>query len=305
MNVASYMKLDKNRFFQGMMLGLVLVAMIALPNLSRGQNKTTQINNLYTANIDYIYNISKLIASSSSILSPSPTPKETVEENFSGYCINVPVLLYHHVQPDSEAKRLWQTALSVDSGIFEQQMFYLILQGYTAISAKQLVDALLLHIPLPQKSIVLTFDDGYKDVYTYVYPILQKYHILANLMIASGLVGGSDYLTWGDIEEMGRSGLLYFTNHTWSHYPIDQGGYDKVKTEVQTGRKQLEEHVNQIVNIFTYPYGTFNNDSINVLREEGVLGAFSTIPGFWQCDSFIMTLHRNRVGNFPLSAYGL
>jgi len=125
-------------------------------------------------------------------------------------------------------------------------------------------------------------------------------------MIATGLVGGSDYLSWGDIEEMSRSGLIYFTNHTWSHYPIDQGGYDKAKYEIQTGRKQLEEHVaDQSVNIFTYPYGSFNNDSINVLRENGVLGAFSTIPGFWQCDSFIMTLHRNRVGNASLSEYGL
>ncbi len=305
MNVASHMKLDKNKFFQGMMLGLVLVAMITLPNLSRGENKTTQTNTPYNVSIDSIYTISALIASSSSILKPSPTPEVKVEENFSGYCINVPVLLYHHVQPDSEAKRLWQTALSVDNVIFEQQMSYLASNGYTTISAKQLIEALLFRSPIPQKSIVLTFDDGYKDAYTYAYPILQKYRLLANLMIATGLVGGSDYLTWGDIEEMSRSGLLYFTNHTWSHYPIDQGGYDKVKSEVQTGRKQLEEHVNQIVNIFTYPYGSFNNDAINVLREDGVTGAFSTIPGFWQCDSFIMTLHRNRVGNAPLSEYGL
>jgi len=124
-------------------------------------------------------------------------------------------------------------------------------------------------------------------------------------MIATGLVGGSDYLSWGDIEEMSRSGLIYFTNHTWSHYPIDQGSYDKVKNEVQTGRKQLEEHVSQTVNIFTYPFGSFNNEAIKILREDGVSGAFSTIPGFWQCDSFIMTLHRNRVGNASLSEYGL
>jgi peptidoglycan/xylan/chitin deacetylase (PgdA/CDA1 family) len=300
------MNLDKNKFFQGMILGIFLIVIIVLPDLSRGQDKNTQTNNLYTVNIDSIYSISTLIASSSSVLSPSPTPQEKkAEENF-GYCVNVPVLLYHHVQPDSEAKRLWQTALSVDSSIFEQQMSYLVTHGYNTISAKQLVDALLLHTPLPQKSIVLTFDDGYKDAYSYVYPILQKYHILANLMIPSGLVGGTDYLSWGDIEEMSRSGLVYFTNHTWSHYPIDQGGYDKAKYEIQTGRRQLEEHIeDQIVNIFTYPYGSFNNDAIRALRDEGVSGALSTIPGFWQCDSFIMTLHRNRVGNAPLSEYGL
>lgn len=299
------MKLDKNKFFQGVLLGIVLLFATMLPNLSRGQNKAPETNSLYAVNIDFIYSISSLIASSSSNLKPSSTPTPTLTPTFSGYCLNVPVLLYHHVQPDSEAKRLWQEALSVDNSIFEQQMSYLVSQGYTAISAKQLVDALLLRTPLPQKSIVLTFDDGYKDVYSYVYPILQKYRITANLMIASGLVGTSGYLSWSEIEEMGRSGLVYFTNHTWSHYPIDQGGYDKVKYEIQTGRKQLEEHVNQTVNIFTYPYGSFNDNAIKILREDGVLGAFSTIPGFWQCDSFIMTLHRNRIGNSPLSAYGL
>lgn len=299
------MKLDKNKFFQGMILGIVLILIIIAPDFLKDQNKIVQVNTMPIANIDFLFNLPLLNASSSSIQKTSPTPQEKKSEENFGYCLNVPVLLYHHVQPDSEAKRLWQTALSVDNGIFDQQMSYLVSQGYTAISAKQLVDALLLHIPLPQKSIVLTFDDGYKDVYSYVYPILQKYRLTANLMIATGLVGGSDYLSWGDIEEMSRSGLFYFTNHTWSHYPIDQGGYDKVKSEVQTGRKQLEEHVNQIVNIFTYPYGTFNNDAIRVLIEDGVSGAFSTIPGFWQCDSFIMTLHRNRVGNAPLSEYGL
>lgn len=288
-----------------MILGFALLLVTMVPNLSLGQNKTPMSNSLYTANIDFIYSISSLIASSSSNLESSPSPTPTPIPTFTGYCINVPVLLYHHVQPDSEAKRLWQEALSVDSNIFDQQMSYLVSQGYTAISAKQLVGALLSHTSLPQKSIVLTFDDGYKDVYSYVYPILQKYQIIANLMIATGLVGESDYLSWGEIEEMGRSGLVYFTNHTWSHYPIDQGGYDKVKYEIQTGRKQLEEHVGQNVNIFTYPYGSFNNEAIKVLREDGVLGAFSTIPGFWQCDSFIMTLHRNRVGNAPLSEYGL
>lgn len=300
------MKLDKNKFIQGLMLGVILLTTILVPNLSRGQDRSLQASNLYALNIDSIYAISELIASSSSTINPTPTPQQKkLEENY-GYCVNVPVLLYHHVQPDSEAKRLWQEALSVDSVMFDQQMSYLVTHGYTAISAKQLVDALLLHTSLPPKSIVITFDDGYKDAYTYVYPILQKYKITANLMISTGLVGGSDYLSWGDIEEMGRSGLVYFTNHTWSHYPIDQGGYDKAKYEIQTGRRQLEEHAGgQTVNIFTYPYGSFNNEAIRALRDDGVTGAFSTISGFWQCDSFILTLHRNRVGNANLSEYGL
>lgn len=241
---------------------------------------------------------------------PTPTPNPSLTPTptsvpLAGFCLKVPVLLYHHVKPESVAIRLKQTALTVDSGIFEQQMAYLVSQGYKVITAKQLVDALSLNAKLPSKTIVLTFDDGYKDDYDYVYPILQKYHIIGNFMIATGLIGGSDYLSWSQLEDMYRSGLVYLTDHTWSHFALGRGTPDKIKFETETAKNQLQEHTGQKIDIFTYPYGSFNNRAIDILRNDGFIGAFSTIPGFWQCDSFIMTLHRNHVGNVPLAAYGL
>lgn len=231
---------------------------------------------------------------------PTPTPVPLV-----GFCLNVPVLLYHHVQPTAMAKEFGQIALNVDNEIFDQQMGYLSSHGFVTVTAKQLVDGLKSHTSLSNKSIVITFDDGYKNDYDYVYPILQKYHLVGNFMIATGLIGGGQYLSWTQVEEMAQSGIIYFTDHTWSHYAINNGSQDKIKFEIETARAQLEEHTRQSVNIFTYPYGAFNNKAINILREDGFVGAFSTIPGFWQCDSFIMSLHRNRIGNFPLSGYGL
>ena len=124
-------------------------------------------------------------------------------------------------------------------------------------------------------------------------------------MITTGLLGGSDYMSWGQLEEMSRSGLAYFINHTWSHYAITNGSLDKIKYEIETGRQQLQDHTGQSVNIFAYPFGTFNAGTISILRDEGTVGAFSAIFGDWQCDSFIMALHRRRIGNSPLSYYGL
>lgn len=249
--------------------------------------------------------------SSADIISSSSAQKESKaleivsEPKYSGFCLNVPILLYHHIQPESLAKTAGQTSLTVDNGIFDQQMVYLSSHGYTTITAKQLIEAIRSHSQLASKSILVTIDDGYKDAFTYAFPILQKYHITANFMIPTGLIGGADYMSWGDLEEMGRSGIAYFVDHTWSHYAVSRGPEDKIRSEILTAKQQLEKHLGQKVDIFAYPYGTSDSVSIKILQENGFLGAFSTIAGFYQCDSFIMNLHRNRIGNSSLSSYGL
>ncbi len=239
-------------------------------------------------------------------ISPTPTPTPTpTPVPLVGYCLNVPVLMYHHIQPNSQAQARGQKAFSVDNGEFDQQMGYLTNSGYSIISAKQLVDALINHTGLPQKSIVITMDDGYNDIYQYAYPVLQKYHLIANLMIVTGLLGGADYLSWGQLDEMVHSGLAYVTDHTWSHYSIAHGSVEKIKYEIATGKQQLQDNTGQNVDLFTYPYGAFSVEAISILRNEGMIAAFSEIPGHWQCDSFLMTLHRSRIGNAPLTHYGL
>ena len=243
-------------------------------------------------------------------LKPSPTPTPTVVPSptpipLVGYCLNVPVLMYHHIQPNAQAHNLGQTSLSVDNGQFDLQMGYLVSSGYSLISAQQLVDALITHSGLPGKSIVVIADDGYSDFYTYAYPILQKYHIVANLAVITGLIGGSDYVTWGQIEEMAHSGLVNMTNHTWSHYAINHGSLDKIKYEISTAKQQLQDHTGQDISTFVYPFGAVNSLGISALQSQGIRGAFSEIPGYWQCDSFIMALHRTRIGNTNLSYYGL
>ncbi len=230
----------------------------------------------------------------------TPTPAPLV-----GYCLHVPVLMYHHIQPEAAAKSLGQTSLTVDNGIFDQQMAYLVSHGYTPVWANELVNALLTHSGLPGKPIVITMDDGYADNDIYALPILKKYGFKANLMLASGLVGAnSDMLTWGQVNDLKNNGV-YLTNHTWSHWPITNGSQAKIESEIVTAQNQIQQYTGQTVNIFTYPYGSFNSNAIQTLQRKGYLGAFTEIPGQWQCDSFIMTLHRTRVGNTSLAYYGL
>lgn len=231
---------------------------------------------------------------------PTPTPVPLV-----GYCLNVPVLMYHHIQPQSQAADKKQTATSVDNGVFDQQIQYLTSQGYTLLTAKELVNALAVKSQLPAKSIVITLDDGYLDNYQYAYPVFKKYNVKGNFMIPTGLLGGADYMSWDNVREMAGSGLTYFTDHTWSHYGVGYGTADKIRYEIVTAKQQLQDNTGQTIDLFTYPYGSFSDLTIDILKQEGFTGAFSTIFGDWQCDSFIMALHRRRIGNSPLSYYGL
>jgi len=221
------------------------------------------------------------------------------------YCLTVPVLTYHRIQPWKEAVQKGQTAGTVDNQIFDQQMSYLAQKGYHTITAEELVNALINKSSLPEKSIVITLDDGYENAYTYAFPVAQRYQIIINLMIPTGLVGNSEFLSWDQIKEMQNSGRVYFTAHSWSHFPLNQGQISKIQFEVKTSKEQLEQHTGQSISIFTYPYGSFNDQVINVLKENSFLAGFSTLPGKLQCRSYLMTLRRIGVGNTSLFSYGL
>lgn len=230
---------------------------------------------------------------------PSPTPEVPV-----GFCLRVPVLLYHHTEPYAQAKTEGHASLTVDSGWFEKQMQYLSEHGYNTISAEDLVNALLSHQQLPGKSVVVTIDDGYLDNYQYAYPIARKYNIKLNLMIPTGLLGVPGYMNWGQLKEMAGSGFVYVYNHTWSHYSLGKTTLEKAQQEIGTADKQLKDQLGKKVDIFTYPYGSTSPTAIQVLKQEGYKGAFTTIPSNLQCDGYIYYLRRIHIGNASLAYYG-
>jgi peptidoglycan/xylan/chitin deacetylase (PgdA/CDA1 family) len=238
-------------------------------------------------------------------VSASATDSGTEEKGEGDYCLQVPVILYHHIQPLSEAEKLGHAQLTVDSGVFEEQMSYLASSGYTALSADQLVEALLNREELPQKSIVITIDDGYIDNYAYAFLMAKKYHLIMNFMIPTGLIGKPDYMTWDHLKEMAGSEYAKIYNHTDSHAPLGLISKEQIETELTQSKEFFKEQLGMDTNIFTYPYGSFSPLAIEELKDHGFIGAFTTNSGREQCTSEIMTLHRDHVGNAPLTTYNL
>lgn len=223
----------------------------------------------------------------------------------SGFCLNAPVLLYHHVGPLDQARKEGNANLTVDPGIFDQQMKYLLDRGYRTFSAEDLANALLSHQVLAGKPVVVTLDDGYADAFSYAFPIAKKYNIILNLMIPTGLIGNQGYLSWEKLKEMIGSGLIFAYDHTWSHYALTRGSDEKVQFEVMTSKTQLEQQLGRQVKIIAYPYGSYDQKVISMVRNDGFIAGYTTISSSYQCDSLIFEIRRTRIGNSPLSSYGL
>jgi peptidoglycan/xylan/chitin deacetylase (PgdA/CDA1 family) len=223
----------------------------------------------------------------------------------SGYCLTVPILMYHHVQPLAEATKLGYAPLTVDKDVFERQLAYLIEQRYTTITLDSLVEALQNHKKIPERSIVLTFDDGYFDMYTYVFPLLKQYNLTGNFMISTGLLGNTDYMKWSQVKEMSNDSHVSLYNHTWSHNAVGQSDKERIDFELEMSTQDFVNNIGHMSTVFAYPYGSYSNLAIKELKAHGFTAAVTTEAGRLQCESTLMTLKRDHISNVPLSAYGL
>lgn len=227
---------------------------------------------------------------------------DDIEKDF---CLNIPILFYHHVEPMAEAQQLGHAQFTVDSEAFDQQMRYLQTNGYKTASIDTVVDSIMNRRQLDAKTVALTFDDGFVDMYTYAYPLLKKYNFVGNFAIPAGLLETPDYLTWAQLTEIAQDPHMHVYNHSYSHAGLKYMTVEKIVPEVTQGQRNIQEKLGLRSNIFFYPFGEFNNQIIEVLKANGYIAAFSTLPGTLQCESALMTLHRTRIGNAPLSFYGL
>jgi peptidoglycan/xylan/chitin deacetylase (PgdA/CDA1 family) len=233
---------------------------------------------------------------------PSPRPLTFAEMDvLYGPCVRIPVLMYHHVQSREQATANKQTGLTVYTDIFKTQMEYLKTKGYNTATTSDLVNFFDNGIPVPPKSFMVTFDDGYQDFFTDAYPILNSLGFKSIMYLPTGLMQNPGYLGWGDIGSM--TGSVYFGNHTWSHKNVVTQAAIMQK-EISTANTQLLDHGLNSPKTFAYPYGPDSVAAENYLASLDYKLAFTTRPGNILCKKQRFDLPRIRIGNTPLSYYG-
>jgi len=219
-----------------------------------------------------------------------------------GKNLKVPILTYHYISTPAPTDKDRQ-ALSVSEVVFENQMKFLAENGYQTIALDDFYNAFFQNGQLPQKPIIITIDDGYYDAYINAYPILKKYSLKAAILLPVNLTETSNYLHWNQVLEMQNSGLITFVSHGKTHVWLPALDQSSLDDQIIGSKKILEEKLGIKINWFGYPYGAYDDRTIETVKKAGYLGAISTLPGSWQNQGEIFALRRTRIGNFATSQF--
>jgi len=195
---------------------------------------------------------------------PSPTPSSTPDPNLTltgPGTVLAPVLMYHHVKSSGGGS---EYAVSVDQ--FKRQVEWLKEEGYQTITIADLVEAIQSGKMLPLKPIILTFDDGYLDVYQNAYPILQEAGYTATMYLIENTINDHGYITDTIITELSEAGWE-FGNHSATHAYLPSS--KNMEDEVCSSRARLIEEYNLPFDSFAYPYAAKDEGSIQAVIDCG------------------------------------
>ena len=210
--------------------------------------------------------------------------------------IYVPILMYHYVSPLPENADPYRIELTVEPEIFRSHLQYLRHQGYQTISPYTLHNALNFGSPLPEKPIVLTFDDGYIDHYAFVFPMLREYGFIGTFFVITGHADEDhpDYLSWSQITEMAQAGMQ-MEAHTRTHRELTGRDTPFLVYEIVGSLQSLEAHTGMPTRIFAYPAGRYDDHTLRILNSSPVLRAMTTRTGAFHTTDNAMEVQRLRV----------
>lgn len=206
----------------------------------------------------------------------------------------LPVLMYHNVDDTLPAD-----AMNVTAKQFEEQLKYLNERNYTTISFSELLHFVEHNDPLPKNALMITVDDGYKNNFSVMYPLLEKYHVKANIFLVSNFIDskmpGVDadaYLSTSDIQQMNPT-VVQFGLHTYDHKNYKDLDQETIDADLKLCDAQLTGKGIQHYPCFAYTYGAYpkkdpakKEQLFQLLRNNNVKLAFRI---------------GNRINKFPFS----
>ena len=182
--------------------------------------------------------------------------RQTVGEIPEGW--NVPVLMYHAVGDE-----IWgYSDLFVSAASMEEQLQYLQENGYEAIWFSDLA-----HIEDYEKPVILTFDDGYDDNYTVLYPLLEKYQTKATIFVIGNAMGSTHKMTQEQVYEMAASGLVSIQSHTYTHGNLSAMDEAALRQEMERSNAALAAATGQIPYVLCYPEGKYSYLTMDVAKD--------------------------------------
>lgn len=229
--------------------------------------------------------INKEDPNENSILDKKVTFNQTEPSNLINDNRGIPVLYYHSVKESADNE------VTIKPETLRAELKYIQDQGYITLTIRQLKDYILNNSPIPEKGILITFDDGYMDNYYSAFPILKEFNMTATIFCITSELDGSYYLSKEAIKEMSDYGID-IESHTATHPHLNELNYDKQLKELVESKKTLEEITGKEINSIAYPFGDFNDNSVKAAKEAGYTLGFTTKLGLSDRNDNPLTLDR-------------
>ena len=218
-----------------------------------------------------------------------PSPPAPVKEVKMVHPSGIPVLMYHKIGDDKDNDAV------IREDLFREQMKFLKDNGYNPLTMDQLYDYVVNGAAVPEKPVVLTFDDGYADTYSIVYPIMKEYGFAATVFINPGDVGTR--LTWDQIREMHKNGIT-ISNHGFQHIEMGQLSEAKQIENITKAQEALAKEVGIKDNPwFCYPYGDKNEFTDAATKKAGIKMSMAMKSGWAHTGDNPYNILRVWVGN--------
>ena len=203
-----------------------------------------------------------------------------------------PILMYHRIDVDRPKDAVGRS-LTVQPSSFDAQLEYFKSAGIAVISMEQLYRRILEHRTV-ERTVVLTFDDGYADQYRYAVPLLQKYGDGATFYVVTGMLGRPAHLTWPQLRDMARLGMDVAA-HGVAHTDLSAMSARAQTGQIDGSVDVLRGRLNVPVDSYAYPSGRFNRETLRIVERAGIPLAVTTDAAFVLRPASPLELTRIRV----------
>jgi peptidoglycan/xylan/chitin deacetylase (PgdA/CDA1 family) len=219
-----------------------------------------------------------------------PTPDGNVR------VAHVPILMYHYLSAPPADADMYRLDLSVTPDLFAAQLDAMQQAGYTTISLYTLIDYLTTGSPLPEKPVVLTFDDGYRDNYTNAFPMLRDRGMTATFFIVTDFINDQrpEYLTWDMVREMYAAGMS-IEGHGRNHVSLAKKDRDYLIWQALGTYETIEAEIGVRPHFICYPAGEYDQQTIDIFRSANYWAGFTTKQGATHRSDDLFQMMRIRV----------
>jgi peptidoglycan/xylan/chitin deacetylase (PgdA/CDA1 family) len=216
--------------------------------------------------------LSSLSSSINADLMASFTPATFPQISDRARGAKIPIIMYHDITAVKDVD--WD----VTPEDLEKHFQMLQDGGYTPITMDRMVNHLRTGSQLPEKPVLLTFDDNYVGQYKYAFPLLKKYNYPAVWSVHTrfvGTAGKKPKATWDQLREMQKGGLITIASHTVNHLNMTNLSDTEIEREVTESKKVLEKELGIPIDYFTYPEGDFTERAKDKVKNAGYKASLS------------------------------